>query len=77
MRLQQANLIGKYATITEAKNKTLKGVKGVVLDETRNTLVIGNKKIIKTHATMKVDGKTIDGKTIQKQQTERIKVQRK
>jgi len=63
MRTQQANLIGKHVTITKAKNKTLEGIKGTVLDETRNTLVI--------------DNKTINGKTIQKQQTERIKVQYK
>jgi|GEM_PF-4401939 len=33
-------LIGKHITITEAKNKTIQGKKGVVLDETKNTLTL-------------------------------------
>ena len=77
MKLRQANLIGKHATVTASTNKMLEGIQGTVSDETKNTLVIGNKKVIKTHVTIKVEGKTINGKIIQKQQTERIKVQNK
>lgn len=33
-------LIGKRITIKEAKNKSLQGISGKVVDETKNTLVI-------------------------------------
>lgn len=42
-------LIGLKVKITSSKNKTLVGIKGVVIDETRNTLVVldgGKPKII-------------------------------
>ncbi|MCD6509199.1 MAG: ribonuclease P protein component 1 [Thermoprotei archaeon] len=42
-------LIGLKVKVTSSKNKTLVGIKGVVIDETRNTLVVldrGKPKII-------------------------------
>ena len=32
--------IGKNITVTDAKNKSIQGVKGLVVDETKHTLVI-------------------------------------
>ncbi|MFP4523751.1 MAG: ribonuclease P protein subunit [Candidatus Woesearchaeota archaeon] len=74
MRPHQRPLIGKRAAITEARNPSLKGHEGVVRDETKHTLTIGRKKVIKEQVTIKVDGAVIDGRTIAKTPTERIKV---
>ena len=45
------NLIGELVLITHSKNKTLIGVKGRVVDETKNTFTIevkdSNKKVLK------------------------------
>lgn len=50
--LKRHELIGCMATIIEAKNKNLKGLKGLVVDETKNTITItkdgfGEKKVPK------------------------------
>ncbi len=56
--------IGIHATIIGAKNKSLVGLKGTIVDETKNTFVldIGDKEktILKEQATLMV---TINGKT--------------
>ena len=38
--------IGKTITIKEAKNKSIEGKRGLVLDETKNTITIKGKKNI-------------------------------
>ncbi|MBL7147386.1 MAG: ribonuclease P protein subunit [Nanoarchaeota archaeon] len=40
-------MIGSPIEITESKNKSLIGLKGNVIDETKNTLTINTKKGIK------------------------------
>ena len=76
MKPHQRPLIGKRATVTEAPNPGLKGHEGEVRDETKHTLTIGDKKVIKEHVTIKVDGTVIDGRTLAKTPTERIKVRK-
>ena len=70
-------LVGETAEITEAKNKTLVGVKGRIIDETKSTITIqdGNKtkKIIKEQVKITINGKTIDGKNIIGRPETRIK----
>lgn len=73
----QQNLIGKYVSITKAANKTLEGIEGVVEDETKNTIIINGKTIIKDQITIKINETTIKGTTINKTLTERIKVHKK
>ncbi len=51
-------LIGLEAEIEESKNKSLVGLKGKIVDETKNMLTIktkkGEKKIIKRECTLKI-----------------------
>lgn len=73
-------LIGLTCEIVDARNHSLIGMKGKIIDETKNTLVIKNKttkKIIKNQVKMKVDIKKksiiIDGKELVGRPDERIK----
>jgi len=70
-------LVGETAEITEAKNKTLVGVKGRIIDETKSTITIQEgkktKKIIKEQVKITINGKTIDGNTIIGRPETRIK----
>ncbi|MDD2665622.1 MAG: ribonuclease P protein component 1 [Methanocellales archaeon] len=61
-------LIGLFAEVSASTNSSLVGIKGKVVDETRNLLVIENKKIPKSCSTfvfsipnnkVKVDGKLL------------------
>ena len=70
-------IIGSSIQIEDAKNKTLTGTSGKIIDETRNTITIqtgkGTKKIIKEQATFKINNKTIEGKTLIGRTEARIK----
>jgi|TARA_Y100000310_G_scaffold327640_1_gene394318 ribonuclease P protein subunit POP4 len=69
-------LIGSIIEIIGSKNKTLIGIKGKIIDETKNTLTIKNKtskKVLKSHITFKIDGKIVEGKDITKRPEDRIK----
>jgi ribonuclease P protein subunit POP4 len=62
-----ANVIGATLEVVDAKNKSLIGKKGTIIDETKNTFVIQNTKkeiIVKNSVTLKINEKTIDGKTL-------------
>ena len=54
-------IIGLKVNIIEARNETLKGIKGRVVDETRNTLSIdtinGLRKILKKNITLLIKTK--------------------
>lgn len=73
--------IGKSVEITKANNKTLEGIKGKIINETKNTLTIqtnnGEKKLIKDTITIKMkhNNKTyeINGKLLVNRPEERIK----
>ena len=72
------NLIGKNIEITKSKNKSLIGVKGKVIDETKNMIILDNqKKLIKSQSTFKIKIKNntyeIDGKVLQTRPEDRIK----
>jgi len=57
-RVAKGELIGLQLEITESKNKSLKGMKGKIINETKNMLTIdtkyGIKKIIKSEVKMKL-----------------------
>lgn len=50
-------IIGSNIEIIESKNKTLVGLKGKIIDQTKNTITLktkeGNKKIILSHVKIK------------------------
>ncbi len=52
---KQYGLIGKKIEVVGSRNKTLVGLKGLVIDETRNMIVLDNqKKIAKKDADIKI-----------------------
>ncbi len=71
--------------ITEAKNKSLIGLKGKIIDETRNMLTLdtkkGIKKLIKSQVKLKMKFKNknieIDGRLLVNRPEDRIKKVRK
>ena len=72
----KGELIGLTVEVVSSKNKTLLGLKGKIIDETRNTITIQGekvKKILKSHVTLKINGKLVEGKNIQKRPEDRIK----
>jgi len=78
----RGELIGTCVKIAENKNRCSEKIKGVIIDETKNTITIktqkGNKKIIKEQIKSMMqekDGKQkiITGKQIQSRPEERIK----
>ena len=73
----QRSLIGQTVEIVEATNKALLGLKGMVIDESKNMLTIdterGEKKVIKEHVTLLVQRKKIPGTALARRIEERIK----
>ena len=75
-------LVGLGATVVDAKNKSLVGISGRVVDETRNTLTIENgshaaRKILKEQVTLRFkqdhDEVTVDGKILLGRSEDRLK----
>jgi len=77
----RCELIGLVVEVTAARNPALIGLRGVVVDETRNTLIIesvkGEKKLVKDQVTLttNIHGKTIhvDGALLVGRPEERLK----
>jgi RNase P/RNase MRP subunit p29 len=67
-------LIGQHATVVASANPTLVGKEGVILDETKHTIIIGPKRIIKDQVTITIGNDIIEGKELSKIPAERIKV---
>ena len=74
-------LIGKVVEIVSATNKTLEGLKGRIVDETKMMLKIEQEKtkkvkiLLKNQITFKLveTGEVIEGKTITKRPEDRLK----
>jgi RNase P/RNase MRP subunit p29 len=69
-------LIGKQVEIVSSKNKSLVGLKGKILFETKETLVIdcgSEKKVLKNSCDFKIDNQIVKGSEIQKKSFDRIK----
>ncbi len=71
-------LIGEEVIVIEATNKSLEGIKGKVVDETKETLTIettnATKKLLKESIiSLKVKDQVVGGKQINKRSEERIK----
>lgn len=73
----KGELIGSSIEIVDSKNETLIGLKGKVIDETKNMLELqeGKKtrKILKSQITFKINDETVQGKNITKRPEDRIK----
>lgn len=70
-------LIGSEIEVIDAKNETLKGIKGKVVDETRNTITIETKEkrkvLIKDQVTIKWKEKIVKGKNLLARPEDRLK----
>ena len=77
MRKDKQNFIGKLVVVNDAKNTTYKGVKGVIVEETKESFLIQNdqetKRILKRGTTFTINDEPINGESIIKQSQERIK----
>jgi len=78
-RLARSELIGLDVKIIESENSFNKGIKGKIIDETKNMLIIKTKetrkKIIKDQCVFEFKGKNIqiNGKSLSTRPEERIK----
>lgn len=79
--LIHAELIGKHATVVDSTNHDAIGIKGTIVDETKNTISIetatGTKKVQKHGTAFKIDGERVSGDDILAPPEERIKLKRK
>ena len=74
--------IGKEAEIVRAKNRQLLGLKGKIMDETKNSFkLLINKKnfrefkiILKNDASFRINGKIFEGSKLMKRTEDRIKL---
>jgi RNase P/RNase MRP subunit p29 len=61
-------LIGRNAGVVSSKNQSLIGLSGVIVDETRNTIVINvhgrDKRVMKGAVVLEIGGERIDGKKL-------------
>lgn len=68
--------IGLKAKVLESSDASLKGIEGVIIDETKNMLIIetkkGIKKIAKDIAIFEINGNVVDGKKIKYRPEDRI-----
>ena len=82
MKKLREEYIGENIEVKNSKNKQLIGIKGIVLDETKNTFLIKTtdkkqKNILKKDSTFEINNKTIDGNQITKRPEDRIKIKPK
>lgn len=79
--IRKAELIGLPLEIEDSENKSLMGLKGTIIDETKNTFTIrtdeGDKKIMKDQVKVLVRKNSkiyrVDGRVLSKRPEERIK----
>jgi len=81
----KGELIGLPIEVIESKNKSLVGIKGKIVDETRNMLILetskGIRKIIKSEVKMRIklnkEKLEVDGKLLVGRPEDRIKKARR
>jgi ribonuclease P protein subunit POP4 len=75
--LLRGELIGLFVEVVDAKNKALVGIKGKVVDETRNMLKVGEKELIKDQVVLEVEYKgekiRVEGRRLVGRPEERLK----
>lgn len=69
--------IGLPVKIVESTDKSLQGIEGEIIDETKNMLIIetdkGVKKVAKEIAKFEINGRIVDGKKIKYRPEDRIR----
>ena len=79
--IHPAEFIGAKIKVMHAANKSLEGLEGSVIDETRNTLKIKNNKqeqktVLKKGAVFSINNEKINGDEILRRPEERIKLKK-
>lgn len=73
-----AEWIGKHIRVINATNPSQKGTEGVVVDETRNTVMVetsrGVKRVQKHGSVFEVEGHEVEGDDVLAAPEERIKI---
>ncbi|HLD11068.1 MAG TPA: ribonuclease P protein subunit [Candidatus Nanoarchaeia archaeon] len=67
------NLIGKKIEVINSNNKDLIGIKGIVLDERRDTIKIEEKMVLKKQVVLLIDNTIVNGCRLVGRPEERIK----
>jgi ribonuclease P protein subunit POP4 len=69
--------IGQNLTVKTAKNKSLQGLTGKIIDETKKTFTIktsdGDKRVLKEGCTFTIGNQTVEGEELALRPEERIK----
>jgi len=78
MKQFKEEYIGENVQITKSKNKSLIGLQGTIIDETKNTFKIKTKEktkvVLKNTSTFIIKGQKITGEKITKKPQDRIKI---
>lgn len=73
--------MGRRLTVAEARNESLVGIAGEVVDETKHTLRVrtdrGEKTLLKEQVTIEIDGHRIDGALLEQRPEKRTKLRLK
>jgi len=73
-KLHKTELIGSQLEIIGSKNKKLIGIKGKIIDETKNMFILDNgKKLIKSQITIKIQKTILNGKKLAIRPEDRLK----
>ena len=70
----KAELIGLKAVVINSKNVADIGISGDIINETKNTLSIGQKMIFKKNVRLKINGIEVDGEKLLARPQDRIKI---
>lgn len=78
MRKLKEEYIGSEVEVVQTQNNTLTGLKGKIIDETKNTFKIKTRKstkiVLKQGNTFKINKKIIKGNDVVKKPQDRIKI---
>ena len=66
-------MIGEHIVVTGSKNASNIGISGKVVDETKNTIKVNDKTLIKKDITFRIKDYIVDGKLLTGTIQERIK----
>lgn len=72
------DLLGKRLRVVDAKNQSLVGIEGEVVDESKNTIKVrtvdGEKTLLKEQVTIEVEGTVVEGQLITQRPEKRTKL---
>ncbi len=76
MNVLRDELVGKSLEVVESANKDLEGLRGEIVDETRNTFQVEAdevKTVLKEGNTFRIDGEVVEGDDLLSRPEDRVK----